>query len=92
MSKKTLLIINLQMQAFCFYGENLLALERCGDAIRSLQESEQLLQQLTVDCKEYKKLKGVGMAARPEQHPAVQRLHGLVKRTKDKCERENGLL
>jgi 5,10-methylenetetrahydrofolate reductase len=79
-------------QAFCYYGENLLALERCGEAIRSLQEAEKLVNLTLLNCKEYNKLKGIGLAARPETHPALKQMQAMVKRVKDKCERENGLM
>ena len=42
--------------------------------------------------KEYAKVKGPGTQAKPEQHPFFKRLAPIVRRTLEKCERENGLM
>ena len=42
--------------------------------------------------KEYAKTKGPGTQARPEQHTFFRRLAPIVKRTLEKCERENGFM
>merc|ERR1711963_397767 len=40
----------------------------------------------------YSKVKGPGTQAKPEQHPFFKRLAPIVRRTLEKCERENGLI
>ncbi len=42
--------------------------------------------------KDYAKIKGPGTKAKPEQHAFFRRLAPIVKRTLEKCERENGLM
>ena len=42
--------------------------------------------------REYAKTKGPGAQARPEQHAFFRRLAPIVKRTLEKCERENGFM
>ena len=42
--------------------------------------------------KEYAKTKGPGTQAKPEQHAFFRRLLPIVKRTLEKCERENGFM
>ena len=42
--------------------------------------------------KEYSRVKGPGTKAKPEQHAFFRRLAPIVKRTLEKCERENGLM
>ena len=42
--------------------------------------------------KEYAKTKGPGTMAKPEQHSFFRRLSPIVKRTLEKCERENGFM
>ncbi|KAH9375458.1 hypothetical protein HPB48_015433 [Haemaphysalis longicornis] len=78
--------------AYCYAGENLLAQEKCGDAIRALQESHKCYQDATQICKQYATMKGPGSAAKMDQHLFFRKLAPLVKRTLDKCERENGFI
>jgi hypothetical protein len=78
--------------AYAFCGENLLALEKCGEAIRALQESETFYNMAVDMCKEYTKIKGSGVSAKPEQHLFFRKLQPLIQRTKEKCERENGMI
>ena len=42
--------------------------------------------------KEYSKTKGPGTQAKPDQHQFFRRLATLIKRTLEKCERENGMI
>lgn len=46
----------------------------------------------TKQCKEYINLKGPGMSAKPENHLFFRRLGPVIKRTLEKCERENGFM
>lgn len=79
--------------AHCYAGENLLSQEKCGDAIRALQESEKCYADAAKLCKEYAALKGAGgVTAKPEQHLFFRRLGAVVRRTLEKCERENGFI
>lgn len=78
--------------AYVYHGDNLLSLEKCGDAIRALQEAEKTYQAAVAVCKEYEKLKGPGKSAKPQEHLFFRKLSPLLKRIKDKCIRENGLM
>ncbi|XP_066280870.1 BRO1 domain-containing protein BROX-like [Branchiostoma lanceolatum] len=78
--------------AHCFNGDALLAKDKCGDAIRALQESEKLFEKAESLCKEYASAKGPGTSARPDQHIFFTRLGKQVKITLDKCTRENGFI
>ena len=83
---------HLILQAYAYLGENLLSLEKCGEAIRALQESEKYYNFAVDVCKEYTKLKGPGVSAKPEQHLFFRKLKPLIARIKEKCERENGMM
>lgn len=79
--------------AYCYAGENLLNQEKCGDAIRALQESEKFYAEAGKLCKEYATMKGSGgVSAKPEQHLFFRRLAPLIRRTLEKCQRENGFI
>ncbi|RWS24291.1 BRO1 domain-containing protein BROX-like protein [Leptotrombidium deliense] len=78
--------------AYCYLGENLLSLDKCGEAIKALQEAEKNLQMAQELCKEYEKFKGPGKTAKLDQHLFFRSLSPLVKRIKEKCERENGMI
>ena len=45
-----------------------------------------------VTCKDYAATKGLGTVAKPLNHVFFRRLGPVMKRTLDKCERENGLM
>ncbi|RWS10874.1 BRO1 domain-containing protein BROX-like protein, partial [Dinothrombium tinctorium] len=77
--------------AYCYLGENLLSLDKCGEAIRALQEAEKCLATAKELCKEYEKAKGVGSTAKISENLFFRSLSPLIKRTKEKCERENGM-
>lgn len=79
--------------AFNYQGENVLSQDKCGEAIRSLQESEKCYKEAVELAKEYAKVKGApGAQAKPEQHPFFKRLAPIVRRTLERCERENGFI
>ena len=42
--------------------------------------------------KEYGSTKGAGTTAKPQEHLFFRKLGPIVKRTLDKCERENGFM
>lgn len=46
------LLIVLCLQAYCYHGQTLLASDKCGEAIRSLQEAEKCTYMYTV-CMNY---------------------------------------
>uniref|UniRef100_A0A674MWL5 BRO1 domain-containing protein BROX n=1 Tax=Takifugu rubripes TaxID=31033 RepID=A0A674MWL5_TAKRU len=79
--------------AYCYHGQTLLAGDKCGEAIRSLQEAEKctywILHKL---CKEYRQTKGPGTTAKPSEQQFFLKLGGLIKNTLDKCQRENGFI
>ncbi|KAG8193370.1 hypothetical protein JTE90_022998 [Oedothorax gibbosus] len=78
--------------AYCYSGENLLSQEKCGDAIRALQESEKCYTLASKQSKEYTGLKGPGISAKPENHLFFRKLGPVIKRILEKCERENGFI
>merc|ERR1711953_1486494 len=78
--------------AYSYQGEALLAEDKCGDAIRCLQESKACLGKASATATEYAKTKGPGTTARPEKHNFFRRLAPIVQRTLEKCERENGFI
>lgn len=81
-----------QAYAYCFCGENLLGLDRCGEAVRALQESQACYSRSVDLCKEYAKTKGPAHKIHPENHSFFKRLAPKIHVTLDKCERENGFI
>lgn len=81
-----------QAYAYCYAGENLLAQEKCGDAVRALQESLKCYENARKLCVDYANTKGPGISARPDSHLFFRSLGPVIKRTLDKCERENGFI
>lgn len=75
-----------------YQSENLLAQEKCGDAIRAVQESERRYEAAVTICKEYEKFKGPGKGAKPQENLFFRKLLPLIRRTKEKCIRENGMM
>uniref|UniRef100_A0A4X2LI92 BRO1 domain-containing protein BROX n=1 Tax=Vombatus ursinus TaxID=29139 RepID=A0A4X2LI92_VOMUR len=78
--------------AYCYHGQTLLASDKCGEAIRSLQESEKFYDKAEALCKEYGETKGPGTTAKPSGHLFFRKLGSLVKNTLEKCQRENGFI
>ncbi|XP_051849313.1 BRO1 domain-containing protein BROX isoform X1 [Antechinus flavipes] len=78
--------------AYCYHGQTLLASDKCGEAIRSLQESEKFYSKAEALCKEYGETKGPGTTAKPSGHLFFRKLGSLVKNTLEKCQRENGFI
>lgn len=75
-------------------GESLLQQEKCGDAIRALEESEKHFAKATKLCREYSSIKEGkhGSNAKIDEHLFFRNLRPLVARIKEKCERENGFM
>nr|KAG5714476.1 hypothetical protein BaRGS_006922 [Batillaria attramentaria] len=78
--------------AHSYNGETLLAQDKCGEAIRGLQEAVKMYDKAEQLCKEYATAKGTGTTARPQNHLFFRKLGPVVKRTLEKCDRENGLI
>ncbi|PKK24753.1 BRO1 domain-containing protein BROX isoform X2 [Columba livia] len=78
--------------AYCYHGQTLLASDKCGEAIRSLQESEKFFAKAEALCKEYGETKGPGTTAKPSGHLFFRKLGSLIKNTLEKCQRENGFI
>jgi len=78
--------------AYNYLGESLLAEDKCGEAIRCLQESKQCYSKAGLLATDYAKNKGAGTTARPEKHTFFRRLAPMLDRTLEKCERENGFI
>jgi hypothetical protein len=81
-----------QAYAYCFCGENLLGLDRCGEAIRALQESQACYRRAIELCKEYAKTKGPARKIHPENHSFFKKLAPKIRVMLEKCERENGFI
>uniref|UniRef100_A0A8C6X066 BRO1 domain-containing protein BROX n=1 Tax=Neogobius melanostomus TaxID=47308 RepID=A0A8C6X066_9GOBI len=78
--------------AYCYHGQTLLAGDKCGEAIRSLQEAEKCYARAESLCKEYRQTKGPGTTAKPSEQLFFIKLGGLIKNTLEKCQRENGFI
>lgn len=81
--------------AYCYLGESLLEQEKCGDAIRALNESEKHFNRATKLCRDYSNIKEAvknGMNAKIDEHLFFRNLRPLVSRIKEKCLRENGFI
>lgn len=77
---------------YCYHGQTLLSADKCGDSIRSLQESEKLYGKAEALCKEYGQTKGPGTTAKPSGHLFFRKLGTQIKNTLEKCQRENGFI
>jgi len=78
--------------AFNYLGESLLAEDKCGEAIRCLQESKACYGKAGQMASDYSKIKGAGTTAKPVRHTFFRRLEPMLDRTLEKCERENGFI
>ncbi|GAB1609744.1 BRO1 domain-containing protein BROX-like [Argonauta hians] len=78
--------------AYTYHGETLLAQDKCGEAIKCLQEAQKYFERASVRCKEYSSIKGSGTQAKPHEHIFFRSLGPKVRRTLEKCERENGMI
>ncbi|KAL5008433.1 hypothetical protein ScPMuIL_014014 [Solemya velum] len=78
--------------AYSYHGETLLAQDKCGEAIRGLQEGAKLYDKSATLCKEYATTKGPGTSAKPQDHLFFRKFGPIMKRTLEKCDRENGLI
>ncbi|XP_063160039.1 BRO1 domain-containing protein BROX isoform X2 [Candoia aspera] len=78
--------------AYCYHGQTLLASDKCGESIRSLQEAEKFYAKAEKLCKEYGETKGPGTTAKPSGHLFFTKLGTLVKNTLEKSQRENGFI
>lgn len=81
-----------EANAYCFFGQEVLAEEKCGEAIRIMRHAKALYEQSETLCKQYAKVKGAGTIARPERHPFFQKLGPLIRLHLEKAERENGFI
>ncbi|KAK2193286.1 hypothetical protein NP493_16g10019 [Ridgeia piscesae] len=78
--------------AYNYHGETLLAQDKCGDAIGCLQESQKYYAKAAEAGKEYASVRGPGTTARPHEHLFFRKLGPIIKRTLEKCVRENGFI
>lgn len=77
---------------YCFFGQDLLSKDKCGDAVKCLQDSKKYYQETEELCKLYASTKGPGTQAIPERHQFYRNLGTLINRIAEKCERENGMI
>ncbi|XP_066588369.1 BRO1 domain-containing protein BROX-like [Prorops nasuta] len=78
--------------AYNYCGEYLLSLEKCGEAVKAMQESEIYLKKAKLLCQEYGNINGPAPRAKPDEHSVFRRLGPLVKLNLDKSLRENSLI
>ena len=78
--------------AYNFHGDTILAEDKCGEAIKCLEESQKYYEKAGNLGKEYSTTKGPGTTAKPQEHLFYKKLGPIVKRTLDKCLRENGFI
>ncbi|XP_064623188.1 BRO1 domain-containing protein BROX-like [Lineus longissimus] len=78
--------------AYTYHGEMLLKEDKCGEAIRSVQESVKYIDKADAAGKEYANAKGPGTTCKPWEHAFFRKLRPDVGRTLEKCERENGFI
>uniref|UniRef100_A0A672RBF6 BRO1 domain-containing protein BROX n=1 Tax=Sinocyclocheilus grahami TaxID=75366 RepID=A0A672RBF6_SINGR len=78
--------------AHCYHGQTLLAGDKCGEAIRSLQEAEKFYSRAEALCKEYRQMKGPGSTAKPSEQLFFKKLGTFIKNTLEKCQRENSFI
>ncbi|XP_002737970.2 BRO1 domain-containing protein BROX-like, partial [Saccoglossus kowalevskii] len=78
--------------AHCFNGTTLLGKDKCGDSIKSLQESKKFYEKACQMCKDYASTKGPGSIAKPENHLFFRKLGPMINRTLEKSTRENGFI
>jgi hypothetical protein len=79
-------------QAYCYFGQDLLGQDKCGEAIKCLQESLKLYDETKNICQIYANLKGPGTQAIPERHQFFKNLGTNIARIAEKCDRENGMM
>ncbi|XP_069743975.1 BRO1 domain-containing protein BROX isoform X2 [Narcine bancroftii] len=77
---------------YCYHGQTLLVSDKCGEAIRSLQEAEKYYSKAETLCQEYRQTKGPGSTAKPSEHLFFRKLGAYVRNTLEKCQRENGFI
>lgn len=82
----------LIFQAYCYHGKNLLEEDHCGEAIRSLKESQDCYQKALALCKPYSKVKGPAKPVKPDGHTFFTKVNSTVTLMLQKCERENGFM
>eukprot|EP00800_Vazella_pourtalesii_P015744 TRINITY_DN4320_c0_g1_i2.p1 TRINITY_DN4320_c0_g1~~TRINITY_DN4320_c0_g1_i2.p1 ORF type:complete len:448 (-),score=112.50 TRINITY_DN4320_c0_g1_i2:38-1318(-) len=81
-----------QSYGYCFWGQQLLTEDKCGDAIAVLTLSKSLYDKSGKLCKEYASAQGPGQAARPDRHPFYQKLGPMIIRFLEKANHENGFI
>ncbi|VDP30511.1 unnamed protein product [Schistosoma margrebowiei] len=78
--------------AYVYYGEDLLEKGKAGQAVAILKEASAPYEKAIRAAREYTKVEGVSLSTKPPDHCFFRRLPGLIERTHNKCERENGLI
>uniref|UniRef100_A0A4W4H660 BRO1 domain-containing protein BROX n=1 Tax=Electrophorus electricus TaxID=8005 RepID=A0A4W4H660_ELEEL len=64
--------------AHCYHGQTLLTSDKCGEAIRSLQEAEKCYSRAEALCKEYRQTKGPGSTAKPSEQLFFTKENGFI--------------
>ncbi|CAI2722638.1 unnamed protein product [Schistosoma spindalis] len=77
---------------YVYYGEDLLEKGKAGQAVAVLKEASAPYEKAIRAAREYTKVEGVSLSTKPPDHCFFRRLPGLIERTHNKCERENGLI
>ena len=79
-------------QAFCYLGAELLASDRCGEAIKCMENSQKLYGETEEQCRLYGETAGPGTRAEPERHRFFKNLGAIIKRVAEKCQREIAMM
>ncbi|VDD95901.1 unnamed protein product [Enterobius vermicularis] len=78
--------------AYAFFGESLLAEDKCGEAVRACREGLSCFEIAKNFSAMYMKSQGPGTPAKPATHLFFRRVEPLLKRHLEKAERENGFI
>jgi hypothetical protein len=77
---------------YCYHGLQLLSEEKCGEAIKCLQESKQEFLRCERYCKDYKNSVGAGHTIKPDEAIFFLNFGKELVRGLEKAERENGFI
>ncbi|CAH8435203.1 unnamed protein product [Heterobilharzia americana] len=78
--------------AYVYYGEDLLEKEKAGQSVAVSKEASVPYEKAVRASREYVRAEGVSLSTKPPDHCFFRRLPGLIERTRNKCDRENGLI
>jgi len=77
---------------YCYKGLDLLSQDKCGDAVKCLQEAKSEFLRCEKKCKEYKSSTGAGHTIKPDEAVFFHNYGKELARALEKADRENGFL